>query len=146
MSWRRGNERGGVLVEFALVVPILLVIFAGIVDFGLMMQRREVVTNAAREGARIAVLPGYELPDVQARVNEYLNDGIQTGAAANAVTSMEEVILPGVLPQVLMRRVQVTYTTSYSILGPMMGLIGGSNFGTITLVARSTMRVEVPAP
>ena len=37
---RDGRERGGVLVEFAMVVPILLVIFAGIVDFGLMMQRR----------------------------------------------------------------------------------------------------------
>ena len=146
MSCRPGNERGSVLVEFALVVPILLVIFAGIVDFGLMMQRREVVTNAAREGARIAVLPGYDLPDVQARVNEYLNDGIQAGASTNAVTTMTDVTLPGVVPSVPMRRVQVTYTTSYSILGPMMGLIGGSNFGTITLVARSAMRIEVPSP
>ena len=141
------RERGSVLVEFALVVPILLVIFAGIVDFGLMMQRREVVTNAAREGARIAVLPGYGVPDVQARVNAYLDEGIQPGASANAVTSVTPVtITPGVGPGIQALQVDVALASRYSILGPMMGLIGGSNFGTITLRARSTMRVEVPSP
>jgi Flp pilus assembly protein TadG len=143
---RARRERGGVLVEFALVVPILLVIFAGIVDFGLMMQRREVVTNAAREGARIAVLPGYDLPDVQARVNAYLNDGIQAGTGANARTTWATVTLPGVAPAVQMRQVDVELDTRYSILGPVMALVGGSNFGTVTLRARSTMRIEVPSP
>jgi hypothetical protein len=143
---RDGRERGGVLVEFAMVVPILLVIFAGIVDFGLMMQRREVVTNAAREGARIAVLPGYDLVDVQARVNAYLNDGIQAGTSANARTTWALVTLPGVAPPVQMRQVDVELDTRYAILGPVMGLVGGSNFGTVTLRARSTMRLEVPSP
>jgi len=40
-------------------------VFAAIVDFGLVFQRFLTVSNAAREGARIAVLPGYTLPDVQ---------------------------------------------------------------------------------
>lgn len=143
----RGNrDSGSVLVEFALVVPILLVIFAGIVDFGLMMQRREVVTNAAREGARIAVLPGYDAADVQARVNAYLDNGIAAGASASAVTTLTNVTLPGVAPPVQMRQVQVDYTSRYSILGPMMALVGGSNFGNITLRATSTMRLEVPSP
>ena len=31
----------------------------GIIDFGFLFQRYEVVTNAAREGARVAILPGY---------------------------------------------------------------------------------------
>ena len=144
---RDGRERGGVLVEFAMVVPILLVIFAGIVDFGLMMQRREVVTNAAREGARIAVLPGYDDDDVEARVNAYLNDGIQAGTSANANTDVSEPFdLAGVTPPVRMVSVDVTLDTRYAILGPVMGLVGGSNFGTVTLRARSTMRLEVPSP
>ncbi len=141
------HERGSVLVEFALVVPILLVIFAGIVDFGLMMQRREVLTNAAREGARIAVLPGYGTADVQARVNAYLNDGIAAGTSANAATTVSQVsIVTGVGPNIQALQVDVALTSQYSILGPMMSLIGGSNFGTITLRARSTMRREVPGP
>lgn len=137
------RERGSVLVEFALVVPILLVIFAGIVDFSLMMQRREVVTNAAREGARLAVLPGYVLADVQSRVNQYLDEGIAPGAHVNAVvTRTPMTISSGVGPPIEALQIDVAYDSRYSILGPMMALIGGSNFGTITLRARSTMRKE----
>lgn len=144
---RAHSERGAELVEFAMVVPVLLVIFAGIIDFGLMMQRAEVLTNAAREGARLAVLPGYGLPDVIARVDAYLNDSLSAGASANATTTMtNRTIAAAVGPPIQSREVVVTYTTSYAILGPMMSLIGGSDFGTITLTSRATMRMEVPGP
>jgi Flp pilus assembly protein TadG len=49
---RRGDERGAAAVEFALVVPILLTLVFGIVDFGLMIRANTVLANAAREGAR----------------------------------------------------------------------------------------------
>ena len=65
-------ERGAELVEFAFVFPTLLLVMLGIIDFGFLFQRYEVVTNAAREGARVAILPGYADADVQARVNQYL--------------------------------------------------------------------------
>ena len=52
-------------------------------------------------------------------------------------------ITPGVGPPIQAIQVNVELDSRYSILGPMMGLIGGSNFGTITLRARSTMRLEV---
>ncbi len=51
-------ERGAELVEFAFVFPTLLLVMLGIIDFGFLFQRYEVVTNAAREGARVAILPG----------------------------------------------------------------------------------------
>ena len=69
---RRNSEAGAELIEFALVFPLLLMIILGIVDFALMFQRYEVVTNAVREGARVAVLPGYTETDVQARVASYI--------------------------------------------------------------------------
>ena len=50
--WR--SEDGAQLVEFALVLPMLLLVVLGIAEFGFIFQRYEVVTNAAREGARIA--------------------------------------------------------------------------------------------
>ena len=62
------SQAGAELVEFALALPLLLLVFGGIVDFGLLLQRQQVMTNAAREGARLAVLPGYSRADVQARV------------------------------------------------------------------------------
>ncbi len=69
------SERGAELIEFALVFPLLLLVILGIVDFGFLFQRMEVVTNAAREGARIAVLPGYLNADAEARVHDYIEAG-----------------------------------------------------------------------
>lgn len=144
---RWAQERGAELVEFAMVIPILLVIFAGIVDFSFMLRRAEVITNAAREGARIAILPGYQLADVQARVNQYLNEGIGPGSSANATTSMNEVsVTVAVGPALDARQVVVVYTSRYDILGPIMDFVGGSNFGVVTLTGRATMRLEVQGP
>ena len=64
------------------MLPILLLVFAGIVDFALMFQRFLVVSNAAREGARIAVLPGYTQTDVQNRVTQYVREGIGDNTAS----------------------------------------------------------------
>jgi len=65
-------DDGAELIEFALVFPLLLLVLFGIIDFGLLFQRYEAVTNAAREGARVAVLPGYAQADVEARATQYL--------------------------------------------------------------------------
>jgi Flp pilus assembly protein TadG len=78
-------ERGAELVEFAFVFPTLLLVMLGIIDFGFLFQRYEVVTNAAREGARVAILPGYADADVQARVTQYLTAGGLTGTATTTV-------------------------------------------------------------
>ena len=67
---RWDGQSGAELIEFALVFPILLMTVLGIVDFGFLFHRQEVVTNAAREGARVAALPGYTATDVQDRVRE----------------------------------------------------------------------------
>ena len=53
---RRGRSRGQALVEFALVVPIFLLVLCGILDFGFMLFNRMTVINAAREGARVAAM------------------------------------------------------------------------------------------
>ena len=57
---RRRNDRGAAAVEFALVVPILLVMVFGIIDFGLAINRYAMVNNAAREGVREASLGATE--------------------------------------------------------------------------------------
>ena len=48
------REKGTVIVELAIVTPLLLLILAGIIDLGMLFWEREVMTNAAREGARAA--------------------------------------------------------------------------------------------
>lgn len=52
---RPRNGRGQSLVEFALILPVFLLILGEIIDFGFMFYSRITVINAAREGARGAV-------------------------------------------------------------------------------------------
>ncbi|MFZ5650950.1 MAG: TadE/TadG family type IV pilus assembly protein [Bacillota bacterium] len=52
------DQRGQALVELALVLPVLLVLFMGTVEFGRVFHSYLVITNASREGARVAVLGG----------------------------------------------------------------------------------------
>jgi Flp pilus assembly protein TadG len=55
MSKRR-HQRGQSLVEFALVLPLFLLILAAIVDFGMGLATTITISNAAREGARLGVV------------------------------------------------------------------------------------------
>ena len=69
MRWLRarrlGGDSGAELIEFAIVFPLLMVVTAGILDFGFLFQRYEVVTNSAREGARIGTLGDYTDADIR---------------------------------------------------------------------------------
>ncbi len=49
-----GGEKGNVTLEIAVVLPLLLLITAGIIDLGMLFWEKEVLTNASREGARAA--------------------------------------------------------------------------------------------
>jgi Flp pilus assembly protein TadG len=60
MSVRRAGreDRGSAAVEFALVLPLLLLLIFGIIDFGRMLNAKITINEAAREGARAAALAG----------------------------------------------------------------------------------------
>ena len=66
---RRKSERGAALVEAALVIPILLLLVLGVVDFGFMVNRGTLINNAAREGAREAIFGSSET-EIEARVRD----------------------------------------------------------------------------
>lgn len=79
----RFGRRGGVaLLEFALVVPVLLAIVLGIIDFGQLERSTLALGNAAREGARAASL-GQATPDIRSRLLNVARPPLQTDAAGN---------------------------------------------------------------
>jgi len=53
---RRNSERGAAAVEFALVLPLFLALLMGTIDYGYFFFTDQIVTNAAREGARAGTL------------------------------------------------------------------------------------------
>jgi Flp pilus assembly protein TadG len=73
LLWNRSDsERGSAAVEFALVLPLLVVLVFGIVQFGIAYNRTQGLQAAAREGARLASLPQSTQSDVTTRVNNAL--------------------------------------------------------------------------
>jgi Flp pilus assembly protein TadG len=137
------RERGSQLIELALVLPMLLLMFAAIVDFGLLFQRYLVISNAAREGARIAVLPGYTQTDVQNRVTQYVQQSTGDTTLSPKATLTPVSITPSAAsPPFPAAQVTVSLTHNYLVIGPVSALFGGGSWTSITLVARSTMRIE----
>lgn len=147
MKRRRAHSRehGAELVEFAIAMPIMLLLMAGIVDFAFLFQSYEVVTNAAREGARLAVLPGYNANDyraAKARVADYITAGGATGTFAPPT------ITPVALPAgggLTLNGVQVAvdYTHQFLFVGPVVGLVNGTFGSTLNFRAQVQMRSEV---
>ena len=144
MIARLKSERGAELVEFALTFPLLLLVMLGIIDFGFMFQQYEVLTNAAREGARVSVLPGYGTADIEARVNQYL---LGTGLSVASVTTSvgaPQTLAVGGGTCISVRPVTVTYPHEFVFVGGIASYFGQS-FGTKTLTATASMRDEVAA-
>jgi Flp pilus assembly protein TadG len=135
------RDDGSELIELAIVLPILLLVVAAIIDFGFLFQRYEAVTNAAREGARVAVLPNYTAADVQARVNSYLAaSGMSSAPTLPSVVYSTDTLPSGSTISVV--TVTVDYPAQLNYLGPIAALVGGTQATSIMLRAVSVMRTE----
>jgi Flp pilus assembly protein TadG len=149
--WRRiRSERGAELIEFAIVTPLLLLILAGIFDFGMLFRSWEVVTNAAREGARVGSLPGYADGDINARVQQYLHASGAIPATGTCTLSctpsacsvcVQTDTVPTGSNNVTVRSVRVLSQQTLPSLS-WVGVFFGGSFGTVTVGSTSVMRTE----
>jgi Flp pilus assembly protein TadG len=69
---RVSPRSGAALVEFAVVLPVFVLFILGIIEFGRAFMVGQLVTNAAREGARQAVLDGSTNSAVTSTINNFL--------------------------------------------------------------------------
>jgi Flp pilus assembly protein TadG len=83
------RERGAEAVEFALVVPMFLLLVFGVVDFGYMINRDTLVNNASREGAREGSqnISSTSLNDIKCRVRKALASIEPPGLGADCLPS-----------------------------------------------------------
>ena len=132
------------MIEFAIVLPLMLLVLLGTIDFGMLFQRYEVVTNAAREGARIAVLPGYSDADVEARVTQFLTAGGLTEAPIVPPPVRTTAGLPGG-QCINVISVTVEYPYTYSAVGAIASYFDGVGFSRTGLQATAAMRSELAA-
>lgn len=123
------NEKGQNLVEFALVVPMLLLLVFGIAEFGRAWMTRNILTGAAREAVRVAVVPSGSIGEATTRANQILTSAGITTAAVNVNDSGASFGI-------------VTATVTYNFPVLVVGFIPGLNGATIPLTSTTTMRRE----
>jgi Flp pilus assembly protein TadG len=137
----RRNERGTALLETAITIPIILLISVAIFEFGRAYQTWQVLTNAAREGARISVLIDKTDDDVQAAVRNYMQAGGLPGYASAGVVIDRSVPMGTNTGS----RITVNYPFSFIVLNGVAKLVSkGSTAGdSLTMQSVALMRNEL---
>lgn len=132
-SWRQ-TEKGQALVEFALVLPFMLLLLFALVDFGRGFYTWLVVTNAAREGARVAAVQS-DAATVTSKINS---------SAANLESSQLTITLGNVQgPRGSATTVDLSYNFQFvTPIGPMLTLVSGGSITAPTISAHAEMRLE----
>jgi Flp pilus assembly protein TadG len=129
------NNKGVAAVEFAICLPILILLVCGSIEFGLLFYNQQVITNASREGVRAGIVEGTVNADIEQIVKNYCTGNLinlKNGSSElEAVTISKE----GVDPNPIDLTVSVTY--DYDFL--FAGILG---FNQTTLSAQTIMRME----
>ncbi|MFN2421399.1 MAG: TadE/TadG family type IV pilus assembly protein, partial [Gemmatimonadota bacterium] len=133
-------EGGQSLIEFAIVLPVLLALVIGIFEFGRAWNVYQVITNAAREGARTAVVPTTESEDaVYAVIQNYFDRSALDGDLGTVTVDGFQ---SGVGQPLT---VEIQYPYEFQFLGPIVAFLGdgsGTTPGSITLSTTAVMRNE----
>lgn len=131
MKWK--NQKGAALVEFALILPVLLLILLGIIEFGIIMFDKAIITNASREAAREIV--NYKAPseaDVKDKIlASYANLPITFGSDTLTADDIAFTSATNPTGKHWTASVSYTYRFLYSPIG-----------STLNLTSSTTMRQE----
>jgi len=123
------DESGQSLVEFALVLPVLLLILCAIIDFGWLYYNQITLNNAAREGARYAVIHYDPSTDWRHETEDRMIGSMVGVRSATAIVS-----------DPVAQQITATVTSDAMILTGFTSTILGKR--TIELHATCTMRLE----
>ena len=129
----RRSESGGAAVEFALLLPVLMMILFGIIEFGFALHRQSILTNASREGARLGIvqsIPAITNGQINAAIDNYLTAaGIPPGNVTRAI------VAGGITGTPVTVTLTLPYT--YAVLPGFTSIVP-----TINLTAQTVMRHE----
>ena len=134
------------LRSFALVLPMLLVLVFGIVEFGNAWRHYQLITNTAREGARVAVLPSSTAAVVDSVIDDRLNGSGLKADSAEVTLAILDFGDPGYSASA--DTVTIQYDYNFVFLGPIVNLMcsvfgcAQDSFNKVTLSSTSIMRNE----
>ena len=132
------RQRGAAAVEFAMLLPLLMALFMGTVEMGLILYNKAVLTNASREGARVGIVLRSPKPTV-AEITDVVLQKSQSSLISLLPTDAPQVTVlqssPAVWPNTL--KVSVQYTFKGYVVGAVMQALGSSS-----LIHASTVMVN----
>lgn len=132
-------EAGQSLAEFAIVLPILMAVVIGIFEFGRSWNVYQVLTNAAREGARLAVIP----TSTDGAVRATVEDALRRAALDPA---LGEISIEGAGDGTgTPATVGIRYPYEFVLLGPVVAMLGAEAQGVpgaVTISSTVVMRNE----
>lgn len=134
------RDAGQSLAEFAILLPVLMGVVIGIFEFGRAWNVDQVLTNATREGARLAVV---ETTLSEGAVIEAVQTALTNAALDPSLATISVDGMDGDYGEPT--TVQVTYAYEFVFLGPIMAFLGdgeGDAPGAITLTSQLVMRNE----
>jgi hypothetical protein len=163
---KRHVDHGGAMVEFAIVLPLLLILVFGIIEFGILMYNRAVLSNASREGARYGIISEYdkdtdiytypETDEVKNVIIAYLkrpdSDGniqprlINFGPDFDSIFKLNELDYSDIdgngknTPGDKLK-VEIEYSYSFLVFSSIYSLFGETFPTTVKLKAETTMRL-----
>jgi Flp pilus assembly protein TadG len=131
---RSSNRRGAAVVEFAIVSPLLFLLVFGMIEYGRMVMVQQVITNASREGARLAVLDGATSTSVKTQVESYLTNSSVDGATVTLTPEEPSTAAYGAAVTVA---VSIPFTSVSWLPTPMF--LGGKTLFASTVMRRETL-------
>lgn len=146
------SEKGASAVEFAIVAPLLFVLTFGIIEFGVLLFDKAVITNASREGARAAVVHTHIPLDpeelqtfVEDVVEEYADAYLISLGSASTPTVDSISYTTGTFNGITSTDINITvrYNYTFLVFQTLIGLLSGGEWDdNIPLVGRTVMRME----
>lgn len=157
---RSRREKGSVVMEMALVLPLFLLIVGGVIDMGMLLWQKDVMTNACREGARAAARAGIDgiaeikpgeattVTGIRTIVQDYLqklqvrdpSGNLITLTASNCLCTWDTTTDP-TMPTISVQLVNIP--KKMMLLPNVMGFFdGGTIDNTVLLNASTTMAAE----
>ena len=147
MNVKAKRQEGASAVEFAIILPLLLILVFGIIEFSILFYDKAMITNASREGAREGIVYRYD-PDgvlnhpsdseIVATVAQYVQNHLISFDSDDVVTTT--ITRPGDSPGDSLT-VTVNYDYTFLVFDSLLSLVGGSLDG-ISLDAVTIMRME----
>ena len=138
------DRRGAAIVEMAMVLPVFLLVLLGIIEFGRAMMVSQLITTAARDAGRLAIMGGSSNTEVEQTCRDFLVDttGIATGDITVVINVTPAPGNPSPNNQIISARVRDQVNVRIEVPFDKVSFVSGSYLTGTNLVGNATMRHE----